>query len=162
VPIDGTKLLWVKNTTDQLLLDTADQSYYALLSGRWFRGKALKGPWEYVAPDNLPADFAKIPETHPRGDVLTSVAGTPQSQEAVIANSVPQTAVISRKDAKLEPVYDGKPQFQPIEGTQLQYAVNSPTPVIQVDGKTYYAVENGVWFIATSPEGPWVAADTVP
>ena len=41
-----------------------------------------------------------------------------------------------------------------IEGTQLQYAVNSPTPVIQVSPQAYYAVENGVWFMATVPAGP--------
>src|SRR6185503_3849105 len=58
--------------------------------------------------------------------------------------------------------YDGAPQFQPIEGTPLSYAVNTPTPVIQVDPNTYYSVENGVWFVSTSPGGPWVVATSVP
>jgi hypothetical protein len=162
-PIDGTKLLWVKNTTDQLLLDTADQNYYALLSGRWFRAKSLaKGPWEFVPADKLPADFAKVPETHPRGDVLASVHGTPQAQEALIANSIPQTATIKRSEAQIAPGYDGNPQFEPVEGTPLKYAVNSPTPIVQVGPDRYYACENGVWFSAYAPTGPWSAASSVP
>jgi uncharacterized protein (TIGR03000 family) len=161
-PVDETKLLWAKNSTSPILVDTNDQGTYVLLSGRWFRGKSLKGPWEFVAADRLPADFAKIPVTHPRGDVLASVSGTPQAQESVIADQVPQTAAIKRNEAKFEPVYDGRPKFEPIADTPLQYAANSPTPIIEVNPTTYYALENGVWFMASSPNGPWVAATSVP
>ena len=161
-PIAGTKLLWVQNTTSQLVLDTTSQSYYVLLSGRWFRAKSLQGPWDFVAADKLPADFAKVSPTHPRGDMLSSVAGTPQAKEGLIANRVPQTATVDRKQAKLTAFYDGQPKFQPIADTQLRYAVNSPTPVIQTSANAYYAVENGVWFTAASPTGPWTVAASVP
>jgi len=162
-PIDGTRLLYLKNAVNQVVLDTGTQDYYALFSGRWFKTKSLeKGPWAFVSGDQLPPDLAKIPDNHPVGDVLASVAGTPQAKEAAIANEVPQTATIQRSDAKLAPVYDGNPQFEPIEQTNLQYAVNTPTPVIQVGPQSYYAVENGVWFTAASPAGPWIVADTVP
>lgn len=161
-PIDGTQLLWVKNTSSQLLLDISSQNYYVLLSGRWFRSKALEGAWDYVPGAKLPADVAAIPINHPKGDVLASVPGTPQAKELSIANQVPQTATVKRSEAKLTPVYDGPPQFGPIEGTPLQYALNAPTPVIRVNDSTYYAVENGVWFTAGTPQGPWTAATSVP
>src|SRR5262249_24703419 len=45
LPIDGTQLLWVTNTTSQLLFDTKGQNYLVLLSGRWFKSKLLTGPW---------------------------------------------------------------------------------------------------------------------
>jgi hypothetical protein len=78
-PIGGTNLLWVKNSINPILVDTTDQKSYVLLSGRWFRSRSLKeGPWEFVAADRLPPDFARIPESHPRSDVLASVAGTAQ------------------------------------------------------------------------------------
>jgi uncharacterized protein (TIGR03000 family) len=162
-PIDGTQLLYVKNTTNQLVLDTGTQDYFVLFSGRWFKSKSLaKGPWEFVPGDKLPTDFAKIPDNHPVGDVLAAVTGTPQALEASIANEVPQTATIQRSEAKLATVYDGDPQFEPIEQTDLKYAINTPTPVIEVTPQVYYAVENGVWFSATNPAGPWLVADTVP
>lgn len=162
-PIDGTDLLHVRNSSTSILLDTSDQRHYILLSGRWFRSPSLTdGPWEYVAHDKLPASFAKIPETHPRGAVLSSVAGTPQAQEALIDNSIPQTAEVNRTAATYHATYEGAPRFQPVEGTSLQYAANTPDPVIQVDPKSYYALKNGVWFTAAAPMGPWTVATTVP
>jgi hypothetical protein len=162
-PIEGTDLLHVRNSSANILLDTADQRHYLLLSGRWFRSPSLaEGPWEYVAHDKLPAAFAKIPETHPRGAVLASVPGTPQAKEALIDNSIPQTAEVSRTTATYSATYEGGPKFQPIEGTSLHYAVNSPVPVIQVDAKTYYSLKDGVWFVAAAPTGPWTVATTVP
>ena len=162
-PIEGTDLLHVRNSSANIVLDPADQRHYVLLSGRWFRSASLaEGPWEYVAHDKLPAAFAKIPETHPRGAVLASVPGTPQAKEALIDNSIPQTAEVSRTATTYQATYDGAPKFQPIEGTPLHYAANSPVPVIQVDAKTYYSLKDGVWFAANAPMGPWTVATTVP
>ena len=58
--------------------------------------------------------------------MLASVPGTPQAQEALIDNSIPQTAEVSRTATTYQATYDGAPKFQPIEGTPLQYAVNTP------------------------------------
>src|SRR5262249_29255768 len=52
-------------------------------------------------------------------------------------------------------------ELQPITGTPLQYAVNSPVPVIQVEPKIYYSLKDGVWFMAPAPTGPWTVATTV-
>jgi len=162
-PIAGTQLLTVKNTSDHIFMDPSSQDYYVLFSGRWFKSKSLEGgPWEFVPGSKLPVDFAKIPENHPKGEVLSAVPGTPQAREALIANTIPQTATVKRGEAKLTVTYDGEPQFKPIGGTSLQYAVNTATPVIKTDTAGYYAVENGIWFVSNSPTGPWVVADDVP
>ncbi len=162
-PIDGTGLFDVKNTSAHLLLDPRTADYYVLISGRWFRTKTLAtGPWEYVAPDALPADFAKIPENHPKGVVLASVAGTPEAQEAMIDNSIPQTAQVDRSKTTLVGKYDGPAQLRAIEGTTLHYVVNSPFPVIQVDAGIWYALKDGVWFSAMTVNGPWAVATAVP
>jgi len=161
-PIAGTQLLYVTNSENDIFIETATQARYVLISGRWFRGASMTGPWEFVPGDRLPADFAKIPATHAKASVLASVPGTPQAREALIANEIPQTATITRSAASLEVSYDGQPQFRPIESTTLQYAVNTSTPVIAVSAGSYYAVRNGVWFVAGTPAGPWVVATSVP
>jgi hypothetical protein len=161
-PIANTGLLEVSNTTTDFFLNTGDQKYYVRLTGRWFRAPNLNGPWDFVAANALPKDFAKIPATHPKADVLASVAGTPQAKESLIANSIPQTATVNRNKATLRVTYDGKPRWRSIPGTPLSYAANAPIPVIRVDGKSYYAVHNGVWFVATSPGGVWAVAASVP
>ena len=74
---------------------------------------------------------------------------------------IPQTAEISRKDAKLDVQYDGPPKFTPIPNTSLDYAENTPSEVIRSNGK-YFAVEEGVWYVASAPGGPWSVSDTRP
>jgi hypothetical protein len=159
-PVEGTQLLYVTNSENDIFVDTTSQQRYVLISGRWFRSDSMYGSWAFA--DQLPADFARIPVTHAKASVLASVPGTPQAKEALIANEIPQTATITRSAAKLTVVYDGQPQFRKIESTRLAYAVNTQTPVIKVEANRYYAVQNGVWFVATTPNGTWIVASSVP
>jgi hypothetical protein len=161
-PVANTNLLWFKNTDADVFIDTATNQHYVLVSGRWFRAPSKDGPWTFVTGSELPADFAKIPNTSPAGEVLASVPNTPQAKEALIANEIPQTATVKRTEAHLDVQYDGAPQLQPVEGTPLQYAINSRTPVILDPNGNYYACENGVWFVAPAATGPWAVADSVP
>lgn len=160
--ITGTDLLYLPNSDDAIFYDLDDANYYVLISGRWFKGLSLYGPWTYVAQTALPADFKKIPPENPKAAVLCSIAGTPQAQEALIANSIPQTATIELDKAKLTVEYGGVPQFAPIAGTSLQYATNSQTVVIRVKSNAYYACEGGLWFVSPSATGPWAVALSVP
>lgn len=156
-PIPETNLLYVRNSENDIFMDVTGQQYYVLLSGRWYRSASLSGKWQFVASDKLPADFAKIPEGSPKDNVLVSVAGTLPANDAVLDAKVPQTAKVDRKSASANIEYDGNPQFEDIDGTDLQYAINTPAQVIRWRG-VYYAVDNGVWFRANSPRGPWVVS----
>jgi hypothetical protein len=161
--ISESKLEYVKNTTANIFRDPATLNYYILLAGRWFESKSLEnGPWQFVSGKELPKGFAKIPENHPKAGVLASVTGTTPAQEALIANSIPQTATITRNEAHCEVKYDGTPEFKEIEGTALSYAVNTATPVIRVDDHNFYVLQNAVWFAGSSPTGPWAVATSVP
>ena len=162
VPIEGTMLLFVNNTTGNVFKDLSDQRNYVLVAGRWFRAPGFGGPWEHVPGASLPPDFAQIPDTSPKENVKASVPGTPQAQAAVIANEIPETATVYRAKAKFTPVISGSPQLGPIPGTPLSYVVNSPTPIIMVSPTQWYAVQAGVWFTATAAPGPWVVAASVP
>jgi hypothetical protein len=158
--IAGTGLEFAANTSGNIFRLGTD--YYILVSGRWFKSATLEGPWAFVDAQAMPADFAKIPVDSPKSTVLASVPGTPESKEALIANSIPQTATITRSEAKLTVQYDGEAKFAPVEGTPLNYATNTSASVIKVSESSYYSVEAGVWFQAPSPQGPWTVADTVP
>lgn len=164
VPVTGTGLLWASNSAVDVLINTANNDYYVLLSGRWFSAPSLNGPWSFVPSDQLPADFSRIPaKGSPASVVLASVAGTPQAQEAVIANSIPQTASISLKNPpSFTPQFDGPPQWASISGTTLQYVVNARSPVIEANPGYFYAVQGGVWFTATALTGPWQVATSLP
>jgi hypothetical protein len=163
VPIVGTQLLWASNTKSDVLIDTASNDYYVLLAGRWFKAAALTGPWTFVAGSALPRDFARIPPQSLAGAVLPTVAGTPQAQEAVIENSIPQTATVPLKNGpQFTPTFDGPPQWGPVAGAPLNYVKNSSVPIIEVTPNALYAVAAGVWFTATQVTGPWTIATSVP
>lgn len=161
--IPGTSLQWVSNTRSDLFLGTRTGTYYLLLSGRWFVSTSLSGGWSYLPATKLPGDFSRIPPDHSRAAVLVSVPGTPEAKEAVIANAIPQTATITPSGVSFTATYGGgAPDFRPIEGTPLQYAVNSSAPVIRLSSSSFYAVDSGVWFCAPGAAGPWTVATDVP
>ncbi len=160
-PIEDTSLLYVSNTDSDLIMDTATQEHFVLLSGRWYASKDLGGPWRYVAVEDLPDEFAKIPEESEMGSVLYAVPGTDVAREAVMDAQIPQTATIDKSKASLVVEYDGEPKFEKIDRTQMKWAANTATPVISVQ-KRYYAVDEGVWFVANSASGPWAIATSVP
>jgi hypothetical protein len=160
--ISGTSLLFISNTDNDVFVDNTTNTFYILLSGRWFSSKSFTGPWEY-ASDHLPTDFAKIPAGSSKARVLASVPGTQQAADAVLLAEIPQTAIVNKSEveSKVKVTYDGQPKFTPIEKTDLQYASNTQEKVIK-DGDLYYLCFQGVWFMSTSPSGPWKTADSVP
>jgi len=162
VPIPGTQLTYATNTKSSVFVQADQKQYYFLVSGRWFRSASLNGPWTYAGGD-LPADFAKIPPRGPGSDVLASIPGTQQAQDAVLLAQIPTTATVNIKEAeaRVKVQYDGAPQFSSIATTPLSYATNSPDKIIK-SGDIYYLCFQAVWFMSTSPNGPWTVASTVP
>lgn len=160
--IPGTELLYMSNTESDVLMDITTQQYYILLAGRWYTSGSLdKNDWRFVSPDDLPADFASIPEDSDMSDVRPSVPGTTEAKEAVLENQIPQTAEVDRKTATVEVTYDGEPKFEPIPGTEMQYAANTDKSVLLISGK-YYVCDEAIWFVGPAPKGPWEVATSVP
>lgn len=161
VPVPGTRLLWVSNTESDLFSMGPDGPFYYLVAGRWFTATKLTGPWTFATP-NLPEDFKLISLEHPRSRVLASVPGTQQAAEAVVLASVPQVARVNKKELQAPDVtYQGDPQYMSITGTSLQRAANIDKEIIKA-GDTYYMCYQGVWFMASTPKGPWTIATSVP
>jgi hypothetical protein len=160
--IPGTQLVYANNTDSPVFVYSPTQTYYYLAAGRWFSAHNLAGPWTFASLD-LPPDFANIPLSSPASAILASVPGTSQAKDAVLIAQIPTVmllnATAAAAQAKVD--YTGAPQFAPIEGTTLQYATNTPDKVIQV-GDVYYLCLQGVWFMSTSPLGPWTTASSVP
>lgn len=121
----------------------------------------LNGPWAYLSADQLPEGFRKFPSDFKKSWVLASIPGTDEADDAVMDAQIPQTAVIDKKKASFTPTYDGPPQFEKVSGTAMDYAVNTPNQILK-DGDKYYAVDQGVWYVADSPEGPWRVSDSRP
>ncbi|MFT4873096.1 carbohydrate-binding family V/XII [Congregibacter sp.] len=159
--LTGGQILYVQNTETPWLRDLPTGNMYLLLSGRWYRSKSAAGPWTFVPADELPEAFAQIPPGSDIGGLRSSVAGTDEAEQAMLDAAIPQTAAIVRADATLNVDYDGSPKFEKIDGTSVAYAINTAAQVLRIDDR-YYAVDDGVWFVAAAPTGPWTVADSVP
>jgi len=154
-------LLVIGNSDSDIFMDVAGQRYYIVLSGRWYRAPAMQGPWAYVESDELPAAFQDIPTESEQAGSRVYVAGTDEAREAVMDAQIPQTAAVSRGKVDIEVAYDGDPKFSAIDGTDLQYAVNTGSTVLK-SGKSYYLVDDAVWYVSSTPKGPWEVADSRP
>src|SRR5262245_4884800 len=154
-------LMYIANTESKVVREVKSKNTFVLISGRWYTATSLSGPWTVVRPDLLPAAFKDIPPASALGDARVSVAGTPEAEDAMLDAQVPQTTAIDRSKGKLEVKYDGEPKFKKIEGTAVEYAVNTPSQVLRINEK-YYACDQAVWFVADKATGPWVVADSVP
>lgn len=147
------------NNTDSQLFNTADTWYY-LVSGRWFKNDDLDSGWE--ATIELPEVFANIPTEHSMGNALASVPGTLESKIAVLDAQIPTKTTLPLITELPELVtYTGEPQFVEIIGTNLMRAANTDFDVI-LDGTVYYLCYTGTWYEAVTANGPWNPASEVP
>ncbi len=154
----------MSNSDNDIFMDENSQQYFVLISGRWFQTKNLNSDnWTYTAADQLPADFAKIPPGSPKDNVLASVAGTDAARDAVMDAEIPQTAKVDRNTTTTNVTYDGRPKFTDVDGTNLQYAVNTSSTVLRNGGDgRFYVVDNGVWFVSDNATGPFVVSTVRP
>lgn len=157
----GGKIMYVVNTETPWLREVSEGKMYVQLSGRWFSATTEAGPWKFVRPDQLPESFKDIPPDSAIGGVRVSIAGTAEALDAMMQSDIPQTAAIDRNKASFTASYDGEPKFESIPGTSISYAVNTAAQILLIS-KTYYAVDNGVWFTSKSAKGPWAVADKIP
>jgi len=156
--VGGEGLEYVTTTESDLF--RFGVSYYYLVSGRWFKSPQLAGPWEFTA--ELPDAFLQIPEDHEKGHVLAAIPGTYEAKVVAIEAQVPVKATVLRQASNtITVVYDGEPQLELIEGTEVMRVTNSPADVFLIKS-VYYLCSSGAWYQAISAEGPWAIADTIP
>jgi len=161
--IQGTSLSYASNTENDLLKDNKTGLFYVRLSGRWYKSTSLnRGAWSFVPPDSLPVYFKKIPGSSTRGHLRISIPGTPEAMSAALDNGIPQTAIVDRVHAKIMVEYDGEPLFESIEGTKLEYAVNTNLSIIKTAKNQFYAVDEAIWFTSNSPTENWTVSTMVP
>ncbi len=159
-PVEGTGLEWASNTDSDVFFLKSTSTWYILVSGRWFKSASLDGPWEFTTPD-LPSDFQNLPDDAPYYSVRSSVPGTSEAEQARLKASIPTTARVEVGSVSADVSYAGDPEFTPIDGTSMSYATNTNDQVIQVGAK-YYVLQDGIWFVGDSPQGPFQVATSVP
>lgn len=150
-PIEKLKLEFVVNTNWDLFYDPSGKRYYLLSDRTWLSAADLKGPWAVTG--KLPADMSKLPPNQNWDDVKKAI---PPS----VSPSVKGPEVFySSKPAELI-LFNGKPVYSKIQGTNLVYATNTDSDVFRdTQENQFYFLTSGRWFRAKSLEGPWGYAE---
>ncbi|MCX6272142.1 MAG: hypothetical protein NTU44_13170, partial [Bacteroidetes bacterium] len=161
-PVEGTTLSYVSNSPDNIFLDNSSGKYYVLIGGRWYTADRLEGSWQSLPADQLPSEFSRIPEGWEKDNVLASIPNTKASRTAIHQAQVAQVAKVNRQTATTQVEYDGDPNFEQVENTpNTYYASNTSSSVLRI-GNSYYCVDNGIWYVANGPNGPWSVATERP
>src|SRR5262245_5907504 len=158
--IPGIRLMSVANTESDLFFHPKSNLYYLLMSGRWFKAPEVEGPW--IASDELPEEFAKVPRDHVRGHVVWCVPGTPEATEACALTTLEQRETLDKyapAQVLFEP--DGKgPVTAPLDG-DLKSVTNTEDDCFSA-GKAWYVCHFGVWYKSEDGRSKWVMCAEVP
>ena len=148
--IPKTDLKFVVNTVWPLFFDKNNSQYYLLLNNIWLTAGDLHGPWSRVM--KLSKAFEKVPDSGKFADMKRAV---PPPQ---VANAIVPQVFYSQFPAEVI-LFEGRPTYTAIPGTQLVYANNTDSPVFVYGAtQTYYYLAAGRWFSAQSLTGPWTFA----
>jgi hypothetical protein len=150
--IPKTKLQFVVNTSWPLFLDTSKSNYYLLAGQQWMTASDLNGPWSPTA--KLPKDMAKVPDDQ-QWAALKKVIPPPANSSGVVP-----MVFYSNRPAEII-LFDGKPVYSKIPGTQLVYSTNTASYLfVYTPANQYYYLTGGRWFRANALTGPWSFATT--
>jgi hypothetical protein len=144
--------------TPNTIMESEDGWFYLYGSQHWYIGPAATGPYNYtgyIAPDisRVRQTFAELARNKwGHTDTIREGAGV---VEDIIVSAPPAELILTR----------GKPVFERIAGTSLQYVTNSNNDIF-LDSlqHLYYVLLSGRWFSAAGLNGPWtyVPADALP
>jgi hypothetical protein len=150
--IPKTKLQFIINSNFPLFLDQTTSSYYLLVDRRWMTATTLNGPWSPTM--KIPKDMSKVADD-PEWSALKNVIPPPATPGGIVPR-----IFYSDKPADII-LFDGKPVFAKIPGTQLVYSTNTDSYLFLYTPKNqYFYLTGGRWFRAESLQGPWTFATT--
>jgi hypothetical protein len=150
-PIAGTDLERLVNTTALIVRESAGV-HYLKVAGGWMQAYTLSGYW---SASGVPPGAT---------EALHGAADAAAAAELVAADSIAQARQFEQRPPAVfisfEPaaliVTDGPARYQAIEGTSLEYLVNTAAEVFRepTDQELYVRIEEQ-WYRSWRTDGPW-------
>jgi hypothetical protein len=154
-PVPGTSLQQVINTRVLLLKDAAGTCYLHLFDG-YLRAPALAGPWTVASQP--PAGAAAIEKQARASGLVDLLPGTPdcvtQRTPSLSTAPAPEIFVATTPSELIQ--FRGAPQYAPIPGTGLLYAINTSGNLFKsLSDQRNYLLISGRWYRSHTLKGPW-------
>jgi hypothetical protein len=149
--IHGTDLQRIVNTKFLIVRDDADIHYLKARDG-WLEAYGLMGEW---AVSGVSPFGERTALERSIGATTIELPVSADSSAAIFISSQPAALVVT----------DGPPRYQTIDGTSLEYLVNTTAKVFrEPTDQELYVLVAGRWFRAWATDGPWegVASNELP
>ncbi len=150
----GSKLQRVLNTRALILQDARAVSYLHVWDG-WVQAPSLAGPWT-VSPKGPEGgdELAKQLSSQKVVDLLEGEPDDTTKRMPTLGRDPPAILVATRPTELV--VFDGAPDWLPIESTDLLYVANTTGNVfLDIQTQVTYVLVTGRWFSAPDLNGPW-------
>jgi hypothetical protein len=155
-PVPGTDLERIINSHALLLRDKSGEHYLHFLDG-YLKAPSLAGPWTVASePPAGAAEAEKQALVAPvPADLLTAPSDAQNKEAMSLKNTAPPIVYVATSPSELL-IFQGEPNFMPIQGTQLLYASNTSGNVFKLlTDQRIYVLLSGRWFASASLDGPW-------
>ena len=144
----------VINTPFTIIQDSQSKQWYLNADDdHWYSAGEITGDWQLR--ESVPAKISALaPE--PKPPEVDEEAGQqdPQSDVDNVAGPAPRVIVVTEPTELISST--GKPEFTPINGTDLLYVSNTDSDVLMdINNQEYYILLSGRWYASKSIEGPW-------
>ena len=156
LPIEGTDLQFVLNTTWDVLRDGEKGPLYLCHDNHWLTSNALDGEWTWAK--KLPKEFGKIPDEPNWTGVRDCLPENLRKLDK--PDTATPTVFYSSKAAELL-LTDGAPEWTAIGDGGLNYANNTAQDLFRV-GDEHFLLLSGRWFMAEKLDGSWTMAAELP
>lgn len=149
--IENSSLERVVNTPFLIVQDTKSRAYYLNGGELWMTSSNIMGPWSEAK--SVPREVSQI---------TPKDAGDMQQFE-ITDNRLPKVIVATEPTELI--VLGGKPEYAPIEETDLLYVTNTESDLLMdMASQQYLILLSGRWYASKSLNGPWayVPSDGLP
>jgi len=160
-PTDGKQILGVISWNAETVTDVNARTVYIhnvhVLSSRF---PSLDPAQEAQMQQRVQQIYPTFTLTIGLDRMIASLERVNSAASAVAVNTQPPPIFVSTVPAILLLV-DGKPVLAPIQGSSLQYIVNTNWDLFY-DNSNYYLLSGKTWLKATELRGPWSATTKLP
>lgn len=157
-PVPGTELERVANTAPLIVRDPAGMCYLKIRDG-WMQAYSLDSGWWSVSGVPPAGGVIAVREALASGtvDLLDDRSAKSSGRVPHLSDDTAPAVVVAQRPAQMI-VTDGPLAFAAIDGTSLQYVVNTDADVFrEPTDQELYVLLAGQWFRSWKTEGPWQA-----
>lgn len=149
--IENSNLERVVNTPFLIVYEKQSKAYFLNGGELWMTSSSITGPWQEAK--SLPREVSQITPKDPED--MPQIEATDDRLPKIVVATKPTELI----------VIDGKPEYAPIDNTDLLFVTNTESDLLMdMASQQYLVLLSGRWYASKSLNGPWayIPSDKLP